>query len=382
MQTHETAMTPSSVDCAQTTDLRGGAGTSLSERLARISAPTTRSASADAAVRRLNELVEALPAEQRWVLANRVKRLKRFCAGVAVPTRVELATMEEVTGWALQDLAALVPPVDWGSATTSASAVTTLREALGWTRHRLAEFCDVDVSALSRIERGTTVPSPTTATRLAEAAREAGAPEDFLALLGTRMPSLEEAIVVLGRIGVDSVQPDAVVDGIGIGKWFAEAKRALEQDNAPCELRDRLAALGYTSRREQWMSRFALLQDRRTPAGGALVFSRDDALEPWVSDQRRLYASGSLSHWKQDLLEQVPGWRWGVGQQEQWMATYERVAAAARAEGLTVVKRTWITTSGFKAGDWLVRARKRAERGRRDVDVLRRDLLDELPPFA
>ncbi len=295
-----------------------------------------------------------------------------------LPTRSELNVISSFVNDPLDDVRALLPAVDWASVRECGSATRSLRDAMGCTRAELATMCSIDVSALSRIENGRTTPNRTTAAHLANMARRVGAPEDVLLLFGVRNPSTEEAMELLRAHDVPAaLKPDAVVEGLALGRWLVEAKRSLESGSCDASFRAELFSIGVKSRRDIWMERYEDLAARPAPA--VLVFSRSDNLEPWVSDQRRAHAAGSLPSWKKDLLEAVPGWRWGCSKQDQWMSSYQRVKAAVADEGVTVLQRSWVTKDGFPAGDWIARARKRAERSTTRQDAQRLRYLDALP---
>lgn len=325
--------------------------------------------------------VSALPLDKRWLLGNRVKRLAWIRRGSVTPTRSELNIISSFVNDPLEDVRASLPAIDWEAVSECGSATRTLRDAMGCTRAELADMCSVDVSALSRIENGRTLPNRSTAARLANLARQAAAPENVVLLFGVRNPDTDEALRLLGALtDLTTLKPDAVVDGLALGRWLVEVKRSLEAGTCEEGLRASLFSLGVKSRRDLWMERYEDLASR--PDSGVLVFPRSDALEPWVSDQRRAHAAGSLPRWKKDLLEAVPGWRWGCSKQDQWMASYHRVKAAVIDEGVTVLHRSWVTKDGFPAGDWVARARKRASSSSTRQDAQRMRYLASLPDPA
>lgn len=338
--------------------------------------PTT--ASGIPVARRIDTAVAGLPLDKRWLLGNKIKHLARIRRGERMPTRAELNVISSFTGDEFLDVRALLQDVDWTTVFDCRTAVRALRDSLGMARSELAAACGVDVSAISRIENGLTAPNRKTAAHLSDLARRAGTPDDIIGLFGVRNPSDEEALTLLrAHLGCCLLRADTVIDGAAVGRWLSDKRRALESGTCDPALKSALRSLGISARRDLWMGRYAELTSRC--ADQTLVFRRSDTLEPWVSDQRRAHAAGTLPAWKIELLELVPGWRWGCSKQDQWMASYMKVKNAAAKEGVKVVRRSWVTDDGFPAGDWVIRSMRRAETGTSDLDAQRLRYLAALP---
>jgi len=319
--------------------------------------------------------------EKRWLLANKVKALGLIKTGEVVPTRIQLAAIASVTGVDFSAFEADLSPVDWDSTSTAGETVRTLREALGWSREVLAAHCDVDVSAISRIEAGRTTPRKGTVAKLAAAAALCDAPAHAVASLGVRAATDDEGVRLIGSLNHETVTPDTVIGEVAVGRWLAEKKREMEAGTCDAAIKAALVDIGIVARRDAWNDRYNDLAERQCPESGVLRFGRSDPLEPWVSDQRRAYAAGSMPGWKVQALESVIGWRWGTTNQQQWNQTFQRVATAIDGAELTCVKRSWRSDDGFECGDWLSRARSRnAAAPVTAVTEQRAVLLAALPP--
>jgi transcriptional regulator with XRE-family HTH domain len=331
----------------------------------------------------ITDIVMALTPDQRWVLSNRIKTLSRIIRGEVLPTRVQLSTIEEFTHGDLSVVRDMLPSFEWPVEDGVAVMVRALREALGWDRAKLAEFCDVDISAVSRMESGRVTPRPATAARLVAAARMCEAPERVIKSFGVRYATTAEALALLANLDFHEVSPRLVVENVAIGRWVTARRRELEAGTCADDIRETLTATGVIVRRDVWLQRFAELQQRSSSANGVLRFAREDSLESWVSDQRRAFESGRLSEWKVEKLESVHGWRWGISKDDQWMATFVRVARAVDEAGLTLLPRAWKSDDGFKCGDWAVRARARVPKNAESSRAVKRaELLASLPPSS
>lgn len=331
----------------------------------------------------LTDIVMALTPAQRWFLSNKIKTLSQIIQGEVLPTRVQLSTIEEFTHGDLSVVRDMLPSFEWPVEDGVAVMVRALREALGWDRAKLAEFCDVDISAVSRMESGRVTPRPATAARLVAAARMCEAPERVIKSFGVRYATTAEALALLANIDFHEVSPRLVVENVAIGRWVTARRRELEAGTCADDIRETLTATGVIVRRDVWLQRFAELQQRSSSANGVLRFAREDSLESWVSDQRRAFESGRLSEWKVEKLESVNGWRWGISKDDQWMATFVRVARAVDEAGLTLLPRAWKSDDGFKCGDWAVRARARVLKNAESSRAVKRaELLATLPPSS
>lgn len=331
----------------------------------------------------ITDLVAALPPDQRWQLSNKVKSLGQIMRGAVLPTRVELSLIEEFTHRDLSAVRDMLPSFLWPTEDDIAAMVRALREALAWDRAKLAEFCGVNVSAISRVEGRRVAPRPSTAAGLVAAARMCNAPERVIKSFGVRYATNDEALALLVFLDFHEVAPDLVVENVAIGRWVQERRRELEAGTCAEEVRVALLAMGVVARRDVWLERFMELQDRSANSSGLLKFGREDNLESWVSDQRRAFESGSLAEWKVACLESVAGWRWGVSKEDQWNTSFSRVAQAVNGAGLTFLPRAWKSDDGFACGDWVVRARARVPKTPvSERDVKRAALLATLPPSS
>jgi len=103
---------------------------------------------------------------------------------------------------------------------------------------------------------------------------------------------------------------------------------------------------------------------RELPAGRA---SCGVDLRRWVSARRHEHRGGELSPEQVVALEQLPGWTWGLGQQQRWHATFAVLCTWVEAHGTAHVPTTTVV-DGVRLGAWVSSQRSSHRAGTLPLD--------------
>lgn len=129
----------------------------------------------------------------------------------------------------------------------------------------------------------------------------------------------ESLLMYVEREGDADVPQHHRENGLGLGFWVAQQRRALDRGELAAESSTLLTSLpGWTWNRKEdrWQEAFRHLEDFVSREGHSIVKSshieNGFALGSWVAGQRQLYRNGSISAERKELLEAAVGWRWNL----------------------------------------------------------------------
>lgn len=122
---------------------------------------------------------------------------------------------------------------------------------------------------------------------------------------------------------------------------------------------------------QRWDASFAALERFRSRSGHADVprsfrTEEGERLGAWLHRQRSLFAAGTLSAERMQLLERV-GVRWSMADRSAGIAAFAAFRAAA---GHGLVPHTFRTEDGFPLGTWVQSRRRQWSRGAADAERL------------
>jgi excisionase family DNA binding protein len=128
----------------------------------------------------------------------------------------------------------------------------------------------------------------------------------------------EQLLRFVEREGHALVRQDVVEDGLRLGVWVWEQRRAHKAGRLNPERTSKLTALPgwvWDATMPRWEQRYATLVDFVERTGNARVPHRhiegEVHLGQWVQTQRKLRRRGRLPPERTDRLDALPGWSWG-----------------------------------------------------------------------
>jgi superfamily II DNA or RNA helicase len=160
----------------------------------------------------------------------------------------------------------------------------------------------------------------------------------------------------------DCLVPDGYItsDGYKLGNWVGSQR--FKVDTISQDRKDRLEALpgwSWDPYDDQWEQGYCHLKEYTLREGNCLVPSDHTTssgykLGRWVIKQRTKIHI--ITQRKKVLLESLPGWSWDpVG--ERWEEGFKHLEEYIKEEGHGAVPSTFISTDGFKLGQWAVQQR-------------------------
>ncbi|WP_063905947.1 DEAD/DEAH box helicase [Nocardia kruczakiae] len=188
--------------------------------------------------------------------------------------------------------------------------------------------------------------------------------------------------------GTARIPVDLVVDGFPLGQWASvqrglHSKRRLNDDR-----RNKLEELpdwSWDVLSDQWDVWIGLMNEFVADHGHANVpfpYSVGEYnLRSWVATQRGLFRQGRLSERRIRELEALPGWLWGV-LEDNWQQNYNALKRFAERTGHSRITQRH-KENGLNLGTWVAVQR----RNRKELSPERVALLEDLPgwswnPFA
>ncbi len=166
--------------------------------------------------------------------------------------------------------------------------------------------------------------------------------------------------------------------GLRLGRWVGTQRYCYKQNELS---KDRIRALeempGWTWDiiESQWTEGYENLKEYSDREGHAKVpnrFITSDGfrLGSWIQNRRNEYSKGKLSKDRIRALEEVSGWSWDPIE-DQWVAGYERLKEYADREGHAKILNRYITSDGFRLGNWVGNRRNRYKKGKLSEDHIR-----------
>lgn len=119
--------------------------------------------------------------------------------------------------------------------------------------------------------------------------------------------------------------------------------------------------MGYGVHGEQWKAVVAALHAWAQQHSGvhdlpAGAVGGGVDLRRWISARRHEHRTGTLEAAQVTQLELVPGWTWGLSQQQRWDAALDVLTAWVEAHGSARVPTTTVV-EGFRVGAWVSKQR-------------------------
>lgn len=171
--------------------------------------------------------------------------------------------------------------------------------------------------------------------------------------------------------GTTAVPDDYEQDGIQLGAWVGTQRAQWESGRlgkSRIERMEQVPGWTWVSRRESaWERDYAKLRLFVEEHGHARVPTMHQQngfrLGGWVTQQRTTYSSGRMAPDRQQLLEVLPGWIWGI-KDARWEQGYAALAKTAKEEGTAVLAARAVDQDGFRVGQWCTIQRTAYKAGR------------------
>ncbi|MGA2915609.1 MAG: Helicase associated domain protein [Sedimentisphaerales bacterium] len=183
-------------------------------------------------------------------------------------------------------------------------------------------------------------------------------------------------------------------DGFKLGNWVQRQRTAYKNGELSTEQQKALRTLPkwifMDLNKAKWQEGFEHLRQYVEYEGYARVPKRyvtKDGfhLSSWVQSQKMAYQKGSLLPGWQQLLEELPGWVWGIKEEETkkkgtWTEGFEHLQKYAESEGHTSVPTKYVTENKYKLGQWVSRQRNAYKQGKLSTE--RQKALEQLPGWV
>jgi superfamily II DNA or RNA helicase len=187
------------------------------------------------------------------------------------------------------------------------------------------------------------------------------------------------------REGHARVRSDFVDDGLRLGSWTHEQRRAYKRGRLTPAQIDRLQSLpewSWGTFSDAWEAGFRALQRFVDREGHALVPKRhledDLRLGAWIQTQRAAAMAGTLDDDRKARLAALPGWTWDpfADAWEKWFLALQRFV---ERQGHAIVPMRHLE-HGLRLGVWVMLQRRFARNG--TLDEQRRARLAALPGWS
>jgi len=181
-------------------------------------------------------------------------------------------------------------------------------------------------------------------------------------------------------------------DGYGLGTWVHRQRRLYkkgEMSSKQIELFEQLPDWVWDGREAHWSRSFKLLQKYAQEKGHANVPSRYKTengycLGSWVAINKELYRDDKLSKERQNALEQMPGWTWGVSRSRfrtmTWSEAYEYLKLYSKVHHLALMTINYVTDHGYPLGKWASHQRNLYRKGK--LLLQHQKALEKLPAWS
>lgn len=168
------------------------------------------------------------------------------------------------------------------------------------------------------------------------------------------------------------------VANYNLGAWVQTQRTNYSKGTLSADRQRRLQALprwSWSAREDRWEEGFQLLSLHIEQSGDATVPALYEIgnfkLGLWCTGQRSRYANGTLNPARQERLEQLPGWRWNI-LDEQWEKGYRKAVEYRDSRGSAAIPADFITEDGFKLGGWAANQRAKFAKNMLEADQVQR----------
>jgi hypothetical protein len=161
------------------------------------------------------------------------------------------------------------------------------------------------------------------------------------------------------------------MDGYALGNWISQQRMAYRDGKLLPgwqQLLEGLPGWKWSIKDKIWHEGYMHLRDyvqRKRHACVPLNYVTEDSFDLglWILRQRKAYKKGSLSKWKIQALEQLPGWGWDKHKAE-WSKGFELLREHVRHIGNAQVHLSYRTKSGYNLGFWIDSQREAYKKGK------------------
>lgn len=183
-------------------------------------------------------------------------------------------------------------------------------------------------------------------------------------------------------MGTAAVPRHYMVDDYPLGSWVMTKRQEFKKGTLSPERRQLLQALPSWSENAQdakWEDGFRHLCEYVEVNGHACPPSTHVCdryrLGAWITQQRLLFAKGTLSPERISRLSNLPGWQW-KRQDAKWEEGFRRLQEYVELHGDAQVRASYVTPEGYRLGAWVAQQRLKHSKGALSLD--RADQLDKL----
>jgi len=169
-----------------------------------------------------------------------------------------------------------------------------------------------------------------------------------------------------------------VVADYSLGAWVQTQRTNYGKGILSADRRRHLQALprwSWNAREDRWEEGYQLLSRHVEQSGDATVPALYEVggfkLGQWCTGQRSRYTNGTLDPDRQKRLEQLPGWRWNIIDQ-QWENGYRKVLEYRDSRGSAAIPADFIAEDGFKLGGWAANQRAKFAKDMLEADQVQR----------
>ena len=165
-----------------------------------------------------------------------------------------------------------------------------------------------------------------------------------------------------------------VVADYNLGAWVQTQRTNYAKGILSADRRRRLQDLprwSWNAREDRWEEGYQLLSRHVEQSGNATVPALYEVggfkLGLWCTGQRGRYTNGTLDAGRQKRLEQLPGWRWNI-LDEQWEKGYRKALEYRDSRGSAAIPADFIAEDGFKLGGWAASQRAKFAKDMLEAD--------------
>lgn len=164
-----------------------------------------------------------------------------------------------------------------------------------------------------------------------------------------------------------------------LGTWI-QRQRNLYKNNKICDDRiKRLTDIGMNWNPDNWESRFKLVKQYYEEHGNINISQKEVIqgvwLGKWIVSQKKAMQEGKLTHEQIEMLKTLPMAE--VGRKDnRWLSMYEEAKKYYLKFGHLNVPMDYLTSSGKKLSDWIIRQRRNYKLGKMPLE--HKEKLDDI----